>query len=63
MNVNIEHIIVIIVLAWLCYWINNQINKEPMLNNVVKVLIVSVSVLLMLQSLGLFNSGTSVHLN
>jgi hypothetical protein len=57
MNIDIIQIIVIIVVVGLCYWANDQLNKVPVLINVVRVLIVVIAVLLLLQSLGVMGSS------
>ena len=60
MQINLVQIIVIIVLAALCWYANNQLNPIPILKSVVNVLIVIVSVLLLLQSAGLVSSSSSI---
>jgi len=54
MSINIVAILVIIVLASLAYWVNEQINNVPVLKTVVRVVIVVGAVLLLLQSLGIW---------
>jgi predicted PurR-regulated permease PerM len=62
MDVNILQLVVICAIAWLCWWVNDMLNKVPILNTVIKVIIVVVAVLLVLQSLGLVSGGhISVH--
>ncbi len=53
MTINLMQIIVIIVIAGLCWYANNALNQIPVLRNVVNVLIVVVSVLMLLSSVGL----------
>lgn len=63
MTINIVSIIVIIIIAGLCYWVNETANMVPVLKTVVKVLIVIIAVLLLLQSMGLIGGSTSIHVN
>jgi predicted tellurium resistance membrane protein TerC len=63
MTINIMAILVICVIAGLCYWVNQQLNTTPVLNKVVAVIIVVVAVLLILQSMGLIGTNTTVRLN
>jgi len=58
MDINIIQLVVIVVLAGLAWWVNEQLNPVPVLKNVVSVVIVVVAILLVLQSLG-FVSGSS----
>ncbi len=61
MHIDIGAIFVICVIAGLCYWVNMMLNKVPVLNTVVSVIIVVVAVLLLMQSVGLIHSDISVH--
>lgn len=63
MHINIISILVICVIAGLCYWVNQTLNTTPILNKVVSVIIVVVAVLLVLQSMGLVGTNTTVTLN
>ena len=63
MDINIIQIVVIIILAGLAYWANGQLNKVPVLVNVVNVIIVLVAVLLLLQSLGIGTGSGHYHIN
>lgn len=64
MEINVIQIIVICVLAGLCWWVNEMLNTVPVLKKVVAVLIVVVAVLLLLQSLGIMGSlNTHVRVN
>ncbi len=63
MHINIMAILVICVIAGLCWWVNQQLNTVPVLNKVVSVVIVVVAVLLLLQSMGLIGTNTTVRLN
>lgn len=58
MSINIMQLIVIITLCGLAYWVNETLNKVPVMNTVIKVIIVVVGVLLVLQSCGLLASST-----
>lgn len=62
MTVNIVGIIVLIVLASLAWWANEQLNNVPGLKPLVKVIIVVVSILLLLQQSGLIGSSSSIIL-
>jgi hypothetical protein len=63
MDINIVSIIVIIVIAGLCWWANQKLNTVPVLKNVVDVIIVVVAVLCLLSATGIWNGGPriSVH--
>lgn len=56
MDIDIIRILVICVVAGLCWWANNKLNTVPVLRKVVQVIIVVVAVLLVLQSLGVMSS-------
>ena len=60
MEINLIQIIAIIIIAGLCWYANAALNTIPVLKNVINVLIVVISVLALLNSLGIFhgNSGT-----
>lgn len=60
MTINLVSIIVIIIIAGLCYWANEQLNNVPVLKTVVKVIIVVVAVLMLLQACGLLGGSTTV---
>ncbi len=60
MEINIIQLIVIIIIAGLAYWANDQLNKVPVLINVVRVLIVVIAVIMVLQSLGVMG-GMNTH--
>ena len=62
MHINIMDILVIVILAGLCYYVNNALNNVPVLKNVINVIIIVVSVLLILQSVGLVGSYSSISL-
>jgi hypothetical protein len=59
MQINLIAILVIVILAGLCYYANNALNNVPVLKNVINVIIVVVSVLMILQSTGLLGSTHS----
>jgi hypothetical protein len=59
MDIDIIRLIVIIVIAGLCWFANSKLNPVPVLKTVVDVIIVVVAVLLVLQSLGIM--GSSIH--
>lgn len=63
MDIDIIRIIVIIVIAGLCWFANEKLNNIPVLKTVIQVIIVVVAVLLLLQSLGIMgnNMRISVH--
>lgn len=61
MHVELTQILVICVVAGLCWYVNAMLNPVAVLNKVVSVVIVIVAVLLLLQSLGLMNSGVTVN--
>jgi ethanolamine transporter EutH len=61
MDINIIQLVVILVIAGLCWWVNEMLNHIAVLNTVIKVIIVVAAVLLILQSLGLMHSNVSVH--
>lgn len=64
MDINILAIVVIIILACLAWWANEKLNTVPVLKTVVQVIIVVVSVLLLLQNLGLtHNLDTHIRVN
>ena len=63
MEINIMSILVICIVAGLAWWVNETLNNIPKLKQVIQVLIVVVSVLLVLQSLGIVNSGTSLRVS
>jgi uncharacterized membrane protein YwzB len=56
-DVNIIQLIVIVIIAGLCWWANESLNNVPVLKKVVQVLIVVVAVLLVLQSLGVMGDN------
>ena len=58
MEINIIQIIVIIIIAALCWYANATLNPIPVLKNVINVLIVVISVLALLGSLGIFSSDS-----
>ncbi len=60
MHIDLGNIFVICVIAGLCYYVNEMLNKVPLLKTVVTVIIVVVAVLLLLQSVGLINTNVSV---
>lgn len=60
MEINILEIIVIVVLAGLAWYCNNALNNVPVLKNVLNVIIVVVSVLMLLTSVGLLGSNASI---
>jgi len=60
MVINIIQIVVILIIAGLCWYANNALNKVPVLQNVVNVLIVVVSVLMLLSSLGVLPNSQIV---
>ena len=60
MTINLIQIIVILVIAGLCWYSNEKLNSVPVLKNVVSVLIVVVSVLMLLQSSGLIGTSSSI---
>lgn len=62
MEINILQLIVIIVLAGLAWYANNTLNNVPGLKPLINVLIVIVSVLLVLQSVGLISSTSSLRI-
>lgn len=62
MEINVTQIIVIIVIAGLAYWANDQLNKVPFLVNLIRVLIVGVAILMLLQSCGIMGSGTHIRI-
>jgi hypothetical protein len=61
MDVNIMQILVICIVAGLCWYVNSTLNPVPVLKKVVGVVIVVVAVLLLLQSLGIMHSNVSVR--
>lgn len=61
MVINLIGIIVVIILAGLAYYANEQLNNVPILKNIVRVLIVVVSVLLIMQNMGLI-SGIPIRI-
>ncbi len=63
MDINFGEIIVIIVIASLCWYGNETINKVPGLKPIVSFIIVAVSVLCLLQAIGLLGSMGHVHIN
>ena len=63
MEINLIQIIVIIVLAGLAYWANDQLNNVPVLKNVVRVLIVVIAVILLLQSFGILGGSANININ
>jgi hypothetical protein len=60
-DINIIQLIVIIVIAGLCWWANETLNNIPVLKKVIQVLIVVIAVLLVLQSLGIMGSNTTIR--
>ncbi len=52
MEINIIEIVIIIVIAGLAWYANENLNMVPVLKKVVQVVIVVVAVLLLLQSFG-----------
>lgn len=60
MHINILQIIVILIIAGLAWYANQQLNPVPVLKNVVNVLIVVVSVLVLLDATGIMSSNTSM---
>lgn len=63
MEINLIQIVVIIVIAGLCWYVNEALNRVPTLKQVVSVLIVVISVLMLLQSLGIFGTSTHIRIN
>jgi hypothetical protein len=61
MDINIIQLIVICVIAGLCWWANETLNSVPILKKVVQVIIMVAAVLLVLQSLGVMGSS-SMHI-
>jgi hypothetical protein len=57
MDIDIVRIIVILVIAGLCWYANNALNKVPVLVTVINVLIIVFSVLLVLNASGLMTSN------
>jgi phosphoglycerol transferase MdoB-like AlkP superfamily enzyme len=57
MHIHVVELFLIIGLAGLAWWVNEMLDKVPVLNTVIKVLIVVVAILLVLQSLGLIGGG------
>ena len=53
MDIDVIRIVVILIIAGLCWYANARLNKVPVLNEVVSVLIVVLSVLLLLSACGL----------
>lgn len=62
MTINIIQIILIIIGAGLCWYVNEKLNSIPVLKPIVQVLIVVISVLFLLHSLGLLHSGLVVKI-
>lgn len=60
MHVDIMTIVVICIIAGLCYWVNEKLNAVPVVKTVVQVIIVVVAVLLILQSLNLVSSNITI---
>ena len=60
MDIHLMQIVVILIIAGLCWYANEALNSVPVLKTVIRVIIVVVSVLLLLQSLGLVDSHSSV---
>lgn len=58
-TINVIGILVIVVLASLAWWVNEQVNKLPVLSKIVRIIIVVVAVLALLYSLGMI-SGPAV---
>ena len=61
MEINLVSILVIVIIAGLCWYANNALNNVPVLKNVINVIIVVVSVLLLLQSAGLIDTNSHVR--
>lgn len=61
MHINFGEIFVICVIAGLCLYVNEMLNKVPVLKTVATVVIVVVSVLLLLQSVSLINTNIRVN--
>ncbi len=61
MDIQMAHIITIVVIAWLCYYANARLNSVPVLREVIQVLIILVAVLMVLQSTGL--TGAHVRID
>ena len=55
MTIDVIGLLVIIVLAGLAWYANEQLNKIPTLKQIIAVLIIIVAVLLVLDSLGLYH--------
>lgn len=53
MKINVAAVILIIIFASLSYWANETLNQVPGLKPIVKVLIVAISIILLLQAIGL----------
>jgi hypothetical protein len=62
-DINILQLIVICIIAGLCWWANETLNTVPVLKKVIQVLIVVVAVLLVLNSLGVTHSNMYIHTN
>lgn len=59
MEINLIQLVLIIVIAGLCYWANEKLNTVPVLKTVVQVVIVVVAIILLLQSLGIMHHGSN----
>jgi small-conductance mechanosensitive channel len=62
-HIHVVNLAVICIIAGLAYWANDQLNRVPVLNNVIKVVIIVVAILLVLQSLGTIEGTTGVTVN
>ncbi len=63
MDINILAIVVVIILAGLCWYANEQLNNIPVLKSIIRVLIVVLSVLMVMQNMGLLGYvGRTVHI-
>ena len=63
MDINIIQLVVIVVIAGLCWWVNEKLNNVPMLKTVIQVVIVVVAILLVLQSLGIMHGSSTMHID
>ena len=61
LHIDVIQIVVIIVLAGVAWWANEQLNNIPILKKVVGVVIVVAGVLFLLQSLGIGTTQISVR--
>ena len=63
MDINIVSIIVILVLAALAWFANETLNKIPVAKPFVSVIIVIVTVLMLLQSMGLVGGHSTIRIS